>query len=146
MSKTTARTFLAAAVLLAVTAMIYIYGYRVIENQMAAAREAEPQLAMSDNYHMYFRELDKWERAAILTGLLAVAVSITGAILWEREMPSVAQQSSILGLNQQAAGRNVRRAAPQNVVAFMAPGPAESHTRLCEEDSLTPLERVIRGN
>lgn len=144
MSKTTARTFIAGAVLLAMCVMIYMYGHRSVENQLIAAREALPQFSM-DDYYPYYMELKTWEQAAAVIGLLGVSLSVAGAIKWDREMPPELKQSSIFGLNEQGARRIVRRAAPQNVVSIAAARIDESKKRLREEESLTPLERVIRG-
>ncbi|MDT4897810.1 MAG: hypothetical protein QOH25_2887 [Acidobacteriota bacterium] len=141
MSKTTALTFAAAAVLLAASFAINIYGHHSIAAQRAAEREQE--------FTMYCYDcdtgLESWERTAVLTGILAIAVSFAGVLLWDRETQPEAKRSSILGLNEQMAGRIVRRVAPQSIVAGAAARIDESNARLREEESLTPLERVIRG-
>lgn len=137
MSKTTARTFAAAAFLLAAAFAISIYGSHSIAAQRAAERER--------GFAMYCYdcdlELDSWERASVLTGILAIAVSFAGVLLWDRETQPEAKRSSILGLNEQTARRIVRRVTPQNLVA----GTDESNAHLREDEFLTPLERVIRG-
>lgn len=144
MSKTTARTFILAAVLLAMCVMTYMYGHRSVENQLIAAGEALPPFSM-DDYYPYYMELKTWEQAAAVIGLLGVSLSVAGAIRWDREMSPELNQSSILGLNEQATKRIVRSAAPQNVVSIAAARLDESNARWREEESLTPLERVIRG-
>ncbi len=138
MSKTTALTFTAAVVLFAACVAISLYGPRLAVNRIYGA---EKQFVIYDAD----MGLDSWERVAMLTGLLGVSVTIAGALLWERETQPRAQRVSVLGLEERAGRRILRTAVPRKSLAAAEIHVDESPARLHEEESLTPLERVIRG-
>jgi hypothetical protein len=142
MSKTTACTFAAAVILLAASFAINDYGDYIIAAQRAAERGLSEFPVYYDDCN---RGLNAWERASGLTGLLAISVSVAGALLWNRETQPETKRSSILGLNELTAGQIVRRVAQQNIVSIAATRIDESNAHLHEEEYLTPLERVIRG-
>jgi hypothetical protein len=96
-------------------------------------------------YDAYDMNLETWQQVTGLTGLLAISVSVAGALLWERETRPQAKRASILGLNETAAGRMVRAAAPQRKAVAAKAHVDRTVASLPEEESLTPLERVIRG-
>jgi len=82
----------------------------------------------------------------LLTGLLATSISIAGALLWDRETQPQENRASILGLDERAATRQmVREAAPQQKAFAANVHVGETGATAHEEESLTPLERVIRG-
>lgn len=140
MSKTTARTFIAAAVLLAACVAITLHRHHLIENRISAGEEL---FIMYDGG--FDMQLDSWERLAGLTGLLAFSVTIAGALLWNRDLYQQVQRVSFLGLDERARRRIVRVAAPFRSPAIAAAHTNESNAQSPEEENLTPLERVIRG-
>jgi hypothetical protein len=136
MSKTTARTFIAAFLLLAAAVLAGVYGSSRIMTD-----EQSPFII----YDGYDESLVTWESLTQVAGLLAIAVSIAGALLWERETRPQVKQASILGLNETAASRMVRAAATQQTIVTAKAHTVEMSAAIYEEESLTPLERVIRG-
>ncbi len=138
MSKTTALTFTAAVCLFAACVAISLYGHRLAVNRISEAGE---QFIMYDGDVGF----DSWERAAVLTGLLGVSVTMAGALLWDRETQPRAQRVSVLGLEESAGRRIFRMAVPRKRMTAAEIGVDESYARLHEEENLTPLERVIRG-
>lgn len=141
MSKTTALTFNAAFLLLAASVMAYVYSLNLIESQMSVADRESPFI-IYDGYHA---SLETWERVTQLSGLLAISLTIAGALLWDRETQPQAKQASILGLNEMSPGRMLRAAAPQQTIVAAKPHIDGTIAPAQEEESLTPLERVIRG-
>lgn len=141
MSKTTARTFIAATLLLAASLAINIYGQRIVESPMMT----EEGLPLYTSCSHCSSERENWERAAALLGLLAISVSIAGAMFWDREAGPMTEQASLLRLDDSAARRTNRVAAPSKSVGIADARIIESTAHLREDESLTPLERVIRG-
>ena len=140
MSKTTALTFTAAFLLLAVCVMASVCSLSP-ESQMSAA-DREAQFIIYDGYNA---SLETWERLTQLTGLLAISVSIAGAMLWDGETQPQAKRASILGLDETAARRMVRAATPQGAAVAAKAHVDGIGASSREEENLTPLERVIRG-
>lgn len=136
MSKTTARTFIAAFLLLAVAVLAGVYGSSHIMTDKPST------FIIYDGYN---ESLVTWESLTQVTGLLAIAVSVAGALLWDRETRPQAKQSSILGLDETAAGRMLRATVPRQTLAAAKAQTGEMSAAVDEEESLTPLERVIRG-
>jgi cbb3-type cytochrome oxidase subunit 3 len=136
MSKTTALTFTAAFLLLAACVMTSVYAPR------NSARYEQEAFIIYDGYDS---SLETWERATQLTGLLAISLSIAGALLWNRETQPQAKQATILGLNEMSPGRMLRATAPQQTIVAAKPHIDGMIAPAQEEESLTPLERVIRG-
>lgn len=139
MSKTTARTFIAAAVLLAACVAITLHEHRIVDDRISAGEEV---FIMYDGFDM---QLDSWQRLAGLTGLLAFSTTIAGAMLWNRELYPRAQRVSFLGLDERVGSPVVNVAAPFKGPAIAAAHTNESNSQSHEEENLTPLERVIRG-
>lgn len=137
MSKTTALTFTAAIVLFAACVTASVYGHRIAAERMST---------LDGYYTIYDADLglDSWEQASVFTGLLGVALTFAGALLWDRETQSPAQRVSVLGLDGRAGRRIFRTAAPLKIVAATIQVD-ENCAQLYEEESLTPLERVIRS-
>jgi hypothetical protein len=138
MSKTTALTFTTAIILFVACMAISLHGQRIAEDRMYAGNE---QFVIYDGD----MELNSWERAAGLTGLLAFSVTIAGAMLWSREIYPRAQRVSVLGLERREGRRIPRPTAHLNSATAAEIHLDESCARLHEEENLTPLERVIRG-
>jgi hypothetical protein len=138
MSKTTALTFTTAIILFAACMAISLHGQRIAENRMYAGNE---QFAIYDGDI----DLNSWERAAGLTGLLAFSVTIAGAMLWSGEIYPRAQKVSVLGLERREGRRIIRPPAHLNSATAAEIHLGESCARLHEEENLAPLERVIRG-
>jgi hypothetical protein len=139
MSKTTALTFTAAIVLFLACMAVSQYGDRVTENQMSTP---DGQFAMYDSDDI---GLKTHERLAGLIGLLSFSVAGAGALLWNREIYPRAQRASVLGLEVRTGRRIIRMAVPRKIVAAAKIHVEDSRARLHEDESLTPLERVIRG-
>jgi hypothetical protein len=139
MSKTTAHTFTAAVVLFLACMAISQYGDRLTENGMSTP---DGQFVMYDAYDM---GLKTHERVAGLIGLLSFSVAGAGALLWERDIYPRAQRASVLGLEGGAGRRIIRAAVPRKSMAAAKINVEDSGARLHEDESLTPLERVIRG-
>jgi hypothetical protein len=144
MTKTTARTFATAVVLLAASVTIELYGHYSVARQRIAAGYSSGY-TLYDVYDRYQMELETWNQAAGLTGLLAIAVSLVGAMLWDREDPPKPAQGSILMLDGIAGRRAVRARAPLETGLAAELRVDESCRRTHDDESLTPLERVIRG-
>ena len=138
MSKATALTFAAAAVLLTACFAISEYGYRIVASQMAA--EGLPEFTMS---HGYEAERESWGRLASFMGLLAVSVSIAGTMLWDRETRPESEHASILGLETRAAGRIVRASSARKSAVNAEIQRYRINQRSVDAESRTPLERVI---
>jgi hypothetical protein len=139
MSKTTARTFIAAAVLLVACVATTLYRHHLAESRRYAGEE---QFIMYDRFDT---QLDSWERLSGLTGLLAFSVTVAGALLWDRDIYPRAQRGSILGLEGSTARRIVSVDAPLKNPAIAEAHTNESNAQSHEDEYLTPLERVIRG-
>jgi hypothetical protein len=138
-NKTVVRTYLAAVALLAVSLLIGLYGHYLFESQ----RFAEKGLFTVTD--ACFSPLDTWEQASGFIGLMAISVAIAGTMFWDREPDPIAEQSSILRLDERAPGQMMSVAAPLKRAVVVQAHVDESNARLHEEESLTPLERVIRG-
>jgi hypothetical protein len=142
MKKTIGLTFAAAAVLLATSIAIDFYGQHVVASQRAAMRDLQELAIYCDHCET---GLESWDRASALVGFLAFSVSIAGWMLWHKEAQPQAGRSSILGLDDVAPRRIFSVAAPpKSVVSDEVYGGASSAVPL-EDESLTPLERVIRS-
>ena len=141
MSKTTALTFIAAFLLLSVCVMAGIYGPGIIESRLHATDGLWPYAIYSD-HDPSFKTLDQM---VLLTGLLAVSLSIAGAMLWDRETQPQARQASILGLDETALATMVRPTATRRTIVAANVHVDGISAPAQEEESLTPLERVIRG-
>jgi len=142
MTKTTALTFATAVVLLVAAVTFEFYGHYSVAKQRSAAGDS-PGFIITDGHEM---DLDAWEQAAGLTGLLAITVSLVGAMLWDREDPPKLARTSILMLDGAKAGPIVRATKPlKNRCATAELRVDESRRRIQDDESLTPLERVIRG-
>jgi hypothetical protein len=141
MSKTTIGIFIVAAFLLVVSLAINILGRRIVESQLITA-EGQQLYPRCDHCGT---ALDDWQQAASLMVLLAISVSIAGAMFWEKETRPVTGQASILKLNERRAEQSGTAAARRDSGVLAAIGIDESNTRLSEDETLTPLERVIRG-
>ena len=139
MNKSVAGTFIAAAVLVVVSLSINFYGQSIVESQRLAG---EGQFTA---YDVCGSQLDPWEQASGIFGLMAFSTSIAGAMFWYREQDPIAEQSSILMLGERTATGTVRMAAPPKDAAIAKAHVDQSHERRHEDESLTPLERVIRG-
>jgi hypothetical protein len=143
MSKTTALTFVAAIVLFAACIVIGDYGARSVAQQRYAAEGATPFMMFDE----FDTELESWERASGLMGLMALSVLVAGTILWVRdEEPPHSKRVSILRLDERPPRQILTAPAPYNSAAgararFDEGGAQPQH----EMESLTPLERVIRG-
>ena len=123
MRRAIALVFTAAALLMLGAVAAGIYNSEAFKAQQATAVEA-PRFSMYECYDC--GGLEPWEQAAGIAGLVAVAMSIGGAMLCAPE-PRPPHRVSMLGL---CAGAPRRAARPQ---------------RLDDDEGLTPLERVIRG-
>ena len=141
MSKTTARTFIAAACLLVVSLLINTYGERIFEGQPATV-EGLPSYSIHD---VCPAGVAPWERAAGLIALMAVSISIAGVMFWDREPQPMTEQASVLKLDGGATRRMARIATPLKSATTAPVYVNQSNARLHEDESLTPLERVIRG-
>lgn len=145
MSQTTAHIFITAALLLALSLTLYLYGHHVVENQII---EGDGMMQM---YHYYDLQLASWENAAGWFGLAAFSVFIGGAIFWERETRSIVEQASILRLDERWPGQMPRVDAPLPGAFTTKVHADENNVRRhqeaspSEEQYLTPLEKVIRG-
>jgi hypothetical protein len=141
MNKTIGLTFVAAALLLVASFTTQIYGYHSVTAQRAA-RRGLPQYSYCDHCETGF---ESWERAATLIGLLAVSVTMAGAILWDREGQPQASRRSILGLDEITADRICRAVASSKSVVAEEIYVDGSSSRPLAQENLSPLERVIRG-
>jgi hypothetical protein len=142
MNKTIALTFTAAALLLAASFALNIYGHHAVESQRAAFRLN----GLPTYYDHYETRLDSWERASGLIGLLAVSVTAAGAMLWHKEMWPQAGRGSILGLCGEAAKLTAGTMVPRNNTVGGEWRGYRNSAISHEEAHLTPLERVIRGS
>lgn len=140
MNKTIALTFTAAAVLLAASFAVNIYGDYVVESQRRDVPELRIYCDRCDT------GLESWERAAGLIGLLSFSLTAAGAMLWHSEEQSMARQISVLGLEEKAARRIVRTPGTWNSVVALEIHVDGSRVPFREEEHLTPLERVIRDS
>lgn len=146
MSQTTANTFITAALLLLLSAILYLYGQHVVEREMMAGH------GFAITCGLYGEQLDSWTKAAGWIGLVAVSVCIGGGMFWERETRPIMARASILRLNESAPGQMIEGAAPVASAIIANANFEDCRVRAHEEEQssleeqdLTPLERVIRG-
>jgi hypothetical protein len=142
MKKPVTLTFIAAAVLFAASVTTYVYGQQMVLSQRLAEEDAQVFAMTACGFDP---QLESWEKAAGLIGLLAASTFIAGGLLWDRETQSEAERLSILGINERRARRIARETAPCKCMVVEKTNSDVSATRLHEDDYLTPLERVIRG-
>ena len=140
MGRTIALTFTAAALLMAAGLALNSYGREIFEGGQAAAEEL-PRFSIPECYGGC-GEMESWEKAAGVAWLLALAVFIAGAMLWQAETPAPTQRILVLGLNAGAPRRVARAASP---VVIKAHANGARLPRLHDDEGLTTLERVIRG-
>jgi hypothetical protein len=142
MSKTTALTFTAAFVLFAACILIGDYASRSAARQ-GYAEDGAPRYAMYDGYDW---GLESLETPSGFMGLLAASVSVAGVIMWVREDEQPhATRASILKLDERRTRPRLNAPVHRNNMAGAQASSGESGAQPHEAESLTPLERVIRG-
>jgi hypothetical protein len=148
MNKTTALTFVAAVFLLAASLAMDIYGHESAAGRKYAAREVSGYATYDDED----AEPGAWERASGLAGFLSLTLALVGAMLWDREdAPPHEARRSVLMLDgcaaRQVAGVSAPSKSPESLRNTLAAGMpvCESSVRSPRDESLTPLERVLRG-
>lgn len=139
MSRTTAHTFITAALLLALSITFYLYGHHLAERQMPAAE------GMFTLHQCFDGQFDSWEKAGSWLALVGISVSIGGVIFWAREMQPIVERASILTLDIRGPGPITSTAAPLMSVDVPQAVIDEDRAAPDEDESLSPLERVIRG-
>jgi hypothetical protein len=142
MKKPVALAFIAAAILFLTSVTTYVYGQQSVLRQRLAAEDSHLFTMTECDFDM---QLDSWEQAAGLIGLVAASAFIAAGLLWGRETQSEAERLSILGINERRPRQIARETAPCKCMVVEKIKVKVSDARPREDDYLTPLERVIRG-
>lgn len=140
MRKTIVLTFTAAVLLMAAASTLELHGRNVYEYHMAAV--GSPSFTWHEYHHPL---LESWDRVSDVVWLLSLGVLVAGLMLSAAE-PTPPHHVSMLGLDAGARRRSVRApSTAKSPVLSNVRAAAQCLPRDHDDESVTPLERVIRG-